>query len=122
MPNETDWIMLKKTINCYKNDISETWGFINQENATIVAAHKCRGKDLSEFLLSNDHFFDANTVASSIELFNESNIQSIYDKHHTKYCEILKLLCTDKMILLYEEYHNKVHNENAGLTSDCINT
>jgi len=121
MPNQTDWILLKKTINTHKDDIDEIWGKINQENARIISNHRCNGKNLFEFLLWNEHFMDANTVASSILLYNEENIQLIYDKHHEKYYEILKLLCTDKMVLLYEQYYNEflcTENSNKSIESD----
>ncbi|XWV26018.1 putative orfan [Tupanvirus soda lake] len=122
MPNQTDWILLKKTINNYKGDIAETWGYITEENANIVCTHEYNGKDLFDFLMFNEHFSDANTVASCVSLFTEKNMQIIYEKHHAKYHDILKLLCTDRMILLYEQYHTKVHDENAGLTTDTIIT
>lgn len=120
MPNHTDWFFLKKTINNYKGDIANTWGSIDEENISSICFLKCRNKNLFEFLLSNNHFSDANTIASCISLFNEQNIQLIYEKHHSKYHDILKILCTDKMILLYEEYYQKVHNENAGLTTELV--
>lgn len=120
MPNQTDWILLKKTINSYNGDISETWGFIDQENSAVVANYQYHDMNLFEFLLTSEHFSDANTIASCIPLFDEDNIQLIYNKHHSKYHDILKLLCADKMILLYEEYYEKVHNENAGLTTDNL--
>ena len=113
MPNQTDWILLKKKINDYKGDIAETWGYIIPENAQIVSTHKYHEKDLFEFLLTEEHFSDANTVASSILLFTEKNMQLIYNKHHSIYHELLKLLCTDKMILLYEQYYVAVYEKNT---------
>ncbi|XWV24777.1 putative ORFan [Tupanvirus deep ocean] len=122
MPNQTDWILLKKTINNYKGDVAETWGYITEDNANVVCTNECHGKDLFDFLMFHEHFSDANTVASCISLFTEKNMQIIYEKHHAKYHDILKLLCTDRMILLYEQYHTKIHDENAGLTTDTIIT
>lgn len=122
MPNKTDWILLNKTINNYNNNVIKIWGNISKENAHIICCNKYNGKNLFQFLLNNDHFSDANTIASYISLFNDENIQLIYDKHHSRYCEILKKLCTDKMIILYEEYYDKIHNENAGLTTEIIDS
>lgn len=122
MPNQTDWNLLKKTINGYKENIVKIWGNITQDNAHIISTYKYNDKDLFEFLLSNEHFSDANTIASCISLFNETYIQKVYEKHHDCYYNILKILCIDKMIILYEEYHDKVHNENKELTSEIINT
>lgn len=109
MPNETDWILLRKTLEEYGNLVMKIWGSIDSENAVNIYQNKLRGKNLLEFFLVNEHFADANTLASSISLFNEANIQLIYDNHHQKYTELIQLLSTDKMILLYEEYHQKIH-------------
>jgi ankyrin repeat protein len=111
MPNQTDWILLNETINNYGGEIAKTWGGITEENAHTLYAHKYNEKDLFDFLLSNEHYPDANTVASCIPLFSEENVQLIYDRHHAEYHEILKLLCTDKMILLYEQCHEQCHEQ-----------
>ncbi len=110
MPDRNDWISLKNTINSHKIDVVETWGSITMDNVEILCMQKCRGKTLFEFLLANNHFYDANTIASIAVYFDEKTVQLIYEKHHDKYNEILRLLCTDKMILLYEQYHKKIND------------
>lgn len=110
MPDSNDWIVLKKTINAYSGKIYGTWGLVSATNANELALKKCDGMDLFEFLLHNDHFFEANTIASSIPLVSDTNIQLIHNKHHSKYCDVLQILCTDKMILLYEQYYEKINS------------
>jgi hypothetical protein len=111
MPNQVDWISLKKTINSYESDVIRTWGQISENNAEVLCADKCYGKTLFHYLLANEHFYDANTIASCAVHFNEETIELIYGKHHDKYIEILKILCTDKMILLYEQYYDKIYGD-----------
>ena len=112
MPNEKDWILLKKTISAYNNKIYDTWGSIHPDNAAELSLKKYNELNLFEFLIQNNHFFEGNTVASYIQLISDANIQLIYQKHNDKYCEILKILCTDKMILFYEQYHTKITEGN----------
>lgn len=122
MPNQTDWFLLNKTINGHDENIIEIWGSINQENALIISNEKYNGKSLFEFLLENEHFSDANTIASCISLFDETNIQFIYKKHHDKYNEILQLICSDKMIILYNEYYEKMYKSNNNLLTETMDS
>lgn len=108
MPSKkTDWLLLKKTLDKHGQDISEIWGQINEENASIISKLKYHNKPLFEYLLTNKHYYDANTISSYISLFNEKNINLIYEEHHRNYQEILKILCMDKMILMYEKYQKE---------------
>lgn len=115
MPNQIDWTSLKKTIQectIINSNVIQLWGDICSDNASIVSQKKCVGKTLFEFLLTYDYFYDANTVASCITLFKEENIKLIYQRHHSKCTELLKILCTDKMILLYEDHFTQIFKEN----------
>jgi len=104
MPSPTDWILLRKTINHYGGEPCEKWGEIDSSNVEAVANQKCDNKCLFEFLLMNDHIHNANTLASCLPLFDDENVQFIYNSHHSKYIELLKIICTDQLILLYESY------------------
>jgi ankyrin repeat protein len=117
MPNDTDWLILKRTINGFKGDAAVTWGYITADNAHKVYKEQVKGKNLFEYLLENDCYADANTIASSVPLFTEKNIQTITDRHHHKYTDLIKILSTDKMILLYEEFDKRVNAPND-ITTD----
>jgi hypothetical protein len=110
MSTQNDWITLKKTIAEYKGIVSETWGFITPENAKTLVTRKCQNKNLFEFLLDHNHFECANTIAYIIPLFDDTNIELIYHYHHLKYVELIKILCMDYMILLYEDYRNGIND------------
>lgn len=103
MPNENDWDSLKNTIKKYGNEIVKLWHDIDQSNICQIAKKKFKGSDLFQFLLTNNHFFDANTVAAYIPFLNDDNINFICQKHNEKYIKIIKILCTDKLIICYEE-------------------
>lgn len=111
MSQQADWISLVKTINNYKGNITETWGHITLDNVMKIYKKQFKGKNLLDFLLSKGHYYEANTVASHISLINDVDIQSICQKHHNLYINIVKILSTDKMIVLYEQYHQKVSLE-----------
>lgn len=102
MPNKTDWILLYETLKKYDNVVIETWGEINENNAHDISAKTYKNQNLFDFLLSHDHFMDANTIASCISLSDDANIKLISTRHRQKYYELINILCTNKMILLYE--------------------
>lgn len=111
MSKQSDWTLLVKTINNYKGSIAETWGYITLENVIKIYKHQHKGKNLLNFLLSKGHYYEANIIASHISLINEDDIQSICQKHHHLYLNIVKFLSTDKMIVIYEQYHQKISME-----------
>jgi len=107
MPTQLDWKTLNKTINNFGGNISFVWGSINQNNAQTILKMKCDKMEIFEFLLTNNLFAEANTIASCVSLFDEHYVNIIAHKNKEKYIDLLKELCTDKMILLYESYYQK---------------
>lgn len=110
MPNQTDWMLLKKNINEYGTWVSDTWGGITEENSETVYLRKFGEQNLFEFLLSKGNFFDANTLTSCISL-NEKILETVYKSHHEKYCNLLKILCTNNMLLFVERYFENTNND-----------
>jgi len=108
MPTDLDWIMLKKMINNYSNDVSEKWGHITQENAHQIAAISHDNMNLFHFLLYHELFEDANTIASCLPLFDDTHIKYISDTHHQIYTDLISCLRTDRMITLFENNHSTI--------------
>lgn len=122
---ESEWDLVRNAIKQFINsdnfDSNEKesntaieysiWESIDENNALSVALIKCGDHNLFEFLLSKNIFDCANIVASQIQIFNDTNIKLIYDKHHLMYNELLKILCMNKFILLFETYYDRIYDE-----------
>ena len=111
MPDKTDWFLLYETIKKYDSIIFETWGEIDENNAYDISNRTYQNQNLFEFLLSNNHFMDVNTIASCVSLSDDIYINAIGKKHHQKYHELITVLCTNKMIFLYESFTQRINSD-----------
>ena len=57
-----------------------------------------------------------------MSISDNSNVKLIGSKHHQKYYEIVNILCTDKMILLYESFSRDCIKKNNASISKLVNT
>lgn len=120
MSNSNKFLSLIKTINSYGQDVTAVWGDITKDTAETVALKQYDNVNLVQFLLKNRNYYDALTLLSYLSICSNEVINAVYTYHHRDYVDILSMLSTDKMILLYEQYHLKVHEQNKGLTSTDV--
>lgn len=100
----TDLSLITNLINESGEEYIKVWGSIDSENAPIIALNKYSDQNLFEFLMTNNLIKEATIIASFVELFNDQHLKLILDANHKLYLEVIKILCMDQMILLFEDF------------------
>lgn len=113
-----EWIFLKKIVLSYGGIVAQLWGGINSDNAIDIHKKVYQGDNLFLFLLSNKHYSAANTLASKLNPLEEIYLKKINFLNHKFYVSILRVICQDNMLKLFDTYHQHIFPNRKNTMTD----
>ncbi len=101
---ESDIVRLRETISKFDFEHKKCWSHINVDNYVKVSQITCKKESLFEYLIKNNYAHEAYSIISTASLLDDRYLELIIKKHNQLSLELIKLLATNDMILIFENY------------------